>query len=68
MRLDDYIDMTDTSQTDFTSSAASLLGTVYTETEFLNAFAPATNQSAQEQKLQLQDSMASYAQLSCTFG
>ena len=40
MRLDEYINMTDTPDISATSTAASLLGTVYSEAAFLTAFAP----------------------------
>ena len=49
MRLDDYISITDTSDSPVTS-AISLLGTVYTEAYFLEAFAPLDNQSNQQQQ------------------
>ncbi|KAL3153728.1 hypothetical protein ABBQ32_013322 [Trebouxia sp. C0010 RCD-2024] len=39
MRLDDYINVTDTPETSSASTAATLLGTVYSEAAFLKAFA-----------------------------
>lgn len=54
MRLDDYISVTSTPGNSPVTSASSLLGTVYPEAAFLEAFAPQDNQSNhQHQQKQL---------------
>lgn len=50
MRLDDYISVTSIPETSPPTSAASLLGTVYPEAAFLEAFAPQGNQSNQQRQ------------------
>ena len=50
MRLDDYIDVTSTTENSPVTSAASLLGTVYSEATFLEAFAPQDTHSKQQQQ------------------
>ena len=45
MRLDDYISVINTPENSPATSAASILGTVYPEAAFLEAFAPQDDQS-----------------------
>lgn len=52
MRLNDYISMTDTPQVSSSTSVAALLGTVYSETAFLEAFSPSTAQNSSQQEQQ----------------
>lgn len=54
MCLDDYISVTETPEASPTTSAASLLGTVYSEAAFLAAFAPTQGNHSSQQPQQTQ--------------
>lgn len=54
MCLDDYINLTETPEASPATSAASLLGTVYSEAAFLAAFAPTQGNHSSQQPQQKQ--------------
>lgn len=54
MCLDDYISVTETPEASPTPSAASLLGTVYSEAAFLAAFVPTQDSHSSQQQQQQQ--------------